>query len=421
MVTSPAREMPANQRGEVRSKRLDLANAALERAWSKGWSQRPPLESDALLAAARRDTGLDDFGPENGWRERLERLTGALHGEAALTALGTTIAYGQLVSALSNRLRAAQLWREQPEIARVPITAPIVVVGQMRSGSTRMQRLLACDERFAFTRFYESWNPVPRWRGLPFDDRRGRAWFSLRVAHLLNPQFGVIHPTRSCQPDEEIGLHNVALFGAAFEAQWRIPSFARHGEQADGRPVYAEFRRHLQMLRWLRGEAGDKPWVLKLPQFAQDLDALLHAFPDARLVYLDRDPVTVVGSSASLVENQMRVQSDHVDRVWIGQETLHKVGLRQDRMDEARRRHGVPVAEVSYEAMQADWRGEIGRVYAGLGFKPTAQASSAMERYMGQRGHGRLQKHRYDIADYGLTKTQVRAVVQSPGEERLSA
>jgi LPS sulfotransferase NodH len=421
MVTSPAREMLSDQGEEVRSRRLDFANAALERAWSKGWSQRPPLEPDALLAAARRDTGLDDFGPENGWRERLERLTAALHAEAALTGLGTTIAYGQLVSALSNRLRAVRLWREQPEIAHVPITAPIVVVGQMRSGSTRMQRLLACDERFAFTRFYESWNPVPRWRGLPFDDRRGRAWFSLRVAHLLNPQFGVIHPTRSRQPDEEIGLHNVALFGAAFEAQWRIPSFARHGEQADGRPVYAEFRRQLQMLRWLRREAGDKPWVLKLPQFAQDLDALLHAFPDARLVYLDRDPVTVVGSSASLVHNQMRVQSDHVDRAWIGQETLHKVGLRQDRMDEARRRHGVPVAEVSYEAMQVDWRGEIERVYAGLGLKRTAQALSAMERYMGQRGHSRLQKHRYDIADFGLAEAQVRAALQSPGEERLSA
>lgn len=421
MVTFPAREMPSIQGNEVRSRRLQVASAMLERAWSKGWCQRPPLEPDALLAAARAETGLADFGPENGWRERLERLTAALHAEAALTALGTTIAYGQLVSALSNRLRAARLWREQPEIARVPITAPIVVVGQMRSGSTRMQRLLACDDRFAFTRFYESWNPVPRWRGLPLDDRRARAWFSLRVAHLINPQFGVIHPTRSRQADEEIGLHNVSLFGAAFEAQWRIPSFARHGEQADARPVYAEFRRQLQMLRWLRREPGDKPWVLKLPQFAQDLDALLHTFPDARLIYLDRDPVTVVGSSASLVHNQMRVQSDHVDRAWIGQEALHKVGLRKARMTQARRRHGVPAAQVSYEAMQADWRGEIERVYAGLGLVITNRAFKAMERYMAQRRHGRLQKHRYDIADYGLTEREVRAALQSPGEERLSA
>lgn len=398
-----------------------MANAALERAWAKGWAQRPPLEPDALVAAARSSTRLHDFGEDSGWRDRLQRLTAALRDEAALTGLGTTIAYGQLVSALSNRLRLACLWQRHPEIARVPITAPIVIVGQMRSGSTRMQRLLACDDRLAFTRFYESWNPVPRWRRLPIDDRRARAWFSLRVAHWLNPEFGVIHPTRPQQADEEIGLHNVALFGAAFEAQWRIPSFARAAEGADNRPVYAEFRHQLQTLRWLRREGGDEPWVLKLPQFAQDLDALLHTFPDARLIYLDRDPVSVVGSSASLVHNQMRVQSDHVDRAWIGQECLRKVRLRQLRMEAARALRGGPCAEVSYQAMQADWRAEIARVYAGLGLELTPAALSAMERYMGERRHARLHRHRYDIADFGLTESQIRNAVQPQLAARMSA
>lgn len=379
------------------------------------------MEPGALLAAARRGTGLNDFGMESGWRERLERLTVALHDEAALSGLGRTIAYGQIVSALSHRLRAAQLWKRHPEIAQVPITAPIVVVGQMRSGSTRMQRLLACDGRLAFTRFFESWNPVPRWPALPLDDRRLRAAFSLRVAHWLNPQFGVIHPTRPGQADEEIGLHNVALFGAALEAQWRIPSFARYGESADARPVYAEFRRHLQTVRWLRRENGDQPWVLKLPQFAQDLDALLHVFPDARLIYLDRDPVAVVGSSASLVHNQMRVQSDRVDTAWIGRETLHKVSLRQQRMDLARQRYGEPVAHVAYEAMQADWRTEMARVYAGLDMALVPAATAAMERYMGQRRHARLHRHRYDIGEFGLTEQAIRAAVRPEPEARLSA
>lgn len=421
MATFPVRvELPSHQGDTTGSTRLERVNAALEKAWAKGWCQRPPLEPAALLAAAKASAGLTDFGPENGWRDRLDRLATALHDEARLTGLGTTIAHGQIVSALSNRLRMTHLWQQHPEIAQVPITAPIVVVGQMRSGSTRMQRLLACDTRFAFTRFYESWNPVPRWQGLPFDDRRMRAWFSLRVAHWLNPQFGVIHPTRTSQADEEIGLHTMALFGAALEAQWRVPSLARHGEQADARPVYTEFRRQLQTLRWLRRENGDRPWVLKLPQFAQDIDALLHVFPDARMIFLHRDPVSVVGSSASLVHNQMRVQSDHVDKAWIGRETLHKVGLRQHRMDLAARR-GVPVATVSYEAMQADWRGEMARVYAGLGEALVPPALQAMERFMGQRRHGRLHRHHYDIADFSLTEQQIRVALHSTATDRLSA
>jgi hypothetical protein len=391
--------------------RIALASNGLEHAWSRGWFQKPQLEPEALLGAAREAAGLNDFGLEDGWRDRLHRLCSALHDDARLNALGTTIAYGQLVAALAGRLRATALWRRHPGIADVAITAPIIVVGQMRSGSTRMQRLLACDRAFTFTRFFESWNPQPRWPGLPLDDRRLRGWLALRVAHGLNPQFGVIHPVRSHQADEEIGLHNLSLYGAAFEAQWRIPSFAHHVESADNRPVYAEFKRHLQTIRWLRKDRSDKPWILKLPQFSQDLDALLHTFPDARIVVLHRDPVRVVGSSASLVHNQMTVQSDHVDRGWIGQEWLRKVSLRQHRTISARNRHDVPSIDIAFGAMHEDWRAEMRRVYGMLERPIGADTEQAMARFMRRGRHRNLQRHAYDIADYGLTKDQIHGVL----------
>ncbi|MBB4859389.1 hypothetical protein HNO88_002718 [Novosphingobium chloroacetimidivorans] len=392
--------------------RLGFVNEGLERAWQRGWFSRPSLEPQALLAAARQTSGLHDFGQEDGWRDRLDRLSTALHDEAALTPLGTTIAYGQLVAALAGRLRAAALWQRRPEIAEVPLRAPIIVVGQMRSGSTRMQRLLACDRRFAYTRFFESWNPLPRWHWLPIDDRRLRGWLALRVAHWLNPKFGVIHPVRPHQADEEIGLHNVALYGAAFEAQWRIPSFARHAEALDSRPIYAEFRQHLQTIKWLRRDTQDRPWILKLPQFSQDLDAVLHTFPDARIVVLDRAPHEVVGSSASLVHNQMIVQSHQVDCHWIGREWLRKVALRAERTASAREHHGVPSVDVAFRDMHDDWRREMRRVYAMLQMPFTPEAERAMAKFMARRGHRKLQRHLYDIADYGLTKEQIAATLR---------
>lgn len=388
--------------------RIDLANGALEHAWTRGWFQKPLLEPHALLRDAMATTGVDDFGGENGWRDRLDRLCTALHDDARLTALGTTISYGQLVAALAGRLRATALWRRNPGIADVPITAPIIVVGQMRSGSTRMQRLLACDRNFIFTRFFESWNPLPRWPSLPFDDRRMRGWLALRVAHGINPKFGVIHPVRAQQADEEIGLHNVSLYGGAFEAQWRIPSFARQSEHLDSRPIYAEFKQHLQTIRWLRKDRTDKPWILKLPQFSQDLEAVLDIFPDARLVVLHRDPVRVVGSSASLVHNQMTLQSDHVDRGWIGQEWLRKVALRQQRTATARQSHDVPSVDIAFKDMHDDWRGEMRRVYRMLGHPLTFDAEQRMAKFMRKRGHRKLQRHTYDIADYGLNEDQIR-------------
>ncbi len=395
----------AADRGRVR------LNARLEGAWRTGWLPRPVLEPDVLIAAARARTGLNALGDDSGWSDRLQILTQALHEEARLTSLGRVIAYGQLVAALANRARMHALWQRHMEILEHPIRAPIIILGQMRSGSTRMQRLLARDARLAHTRFFESWNPVPaRARRQAIDDRRLRGWIALRVARWLNPDFDVIHPTATAEPDEEIGFHNIAVFGSAYEAQWRVPSFADACETTDTRPVYAEFKRLLQTIAWLRREPGGRPWVLKLPQMTQDLGSVLATFPDARLVCLDRPAPALVASSASLVHNQMRVQSDAVDPHWIGREWLRKVALRQHRTSEARARFGGPQVDVTFDEINEDWPATMRKVYRTLGMPLLPEVETRMARYLEQKRHRRLRSHLYSLEQFGLTEAQVEAV-----------
>lgn len=395
--------------GPSRSDRIGTINQLLDRAWHHGWLPRPLLEPDALIALAERQTGLADAGPDTGWRARLDCLAEALHREAALSPLGRTMAHGQLLAALANRLRAHALWRKHREILERPIRAPIIVMGQMRSGTTRMQRLLACDPRLMFTRFFESWNPLPRSgrRGL-IDDRIVRGWLGLRCARFLDPQFDVIHPTSVTQADEEIGLHSISIFGSAFEAQWRVPSFAARNEAEDTALIYREFKRLLQTIAWLRRDRGDRPWILKLPQMTQDLDAVLAAFPDARLVCLNRDATRVVASSASLAHGQMRLQSDDIDRDWIGREWLRKAAHRQHRAASVRAQADVPQVDVAFGAMDRDWRAEMRRVYAQMAMPLTDEVEARMAAYVARsRGHGGG-GHRYDLSDFGLTEHQVR-------------
>lgn len=406
--------------GPDRKLLLPLVNAGLRQSWRTGLAQRPELSAEAITADAVRRTGIDSFGPDVRWRPALDLLLHSLEQDAALSPLGRTIAYGQLVGVMMQRARAYALWARHPEILERHVAAPVIVLGHMRSGSTRVQRLLACDERLAHTRFFESWRPLPHRAPGLVDGRKLRAAAALHVAQLLNPRFTAIHPTSVGAPDEEIGFHAFALCGGPFEAQWRVPAFARHWERTDRHAVYREFRALVQTIGWLRGEPEDRPWILKVPQFMQDLPALLAAFPDARLLCLKRDPAEIVASSASLALNQMQIQSDRVDRDWIGREWLHKVALRERVAQVTLARSDAPRLDIDFAAMNANWRGEMARIWRFLGLAPCPAATARMAAYIAAaHGHDR-RRPRYSLADFGLTRGDVRAAL-APQPELLAA
>lgn len=384
-------------------------NRALDRAWRKGWCSRPSLDPDALVATARRQTRLP-CALDPAARQRLELLSTDLASTAALTPLGRTIAHGQLVAALANRSRAQALHAQYPEIARLPLPRPVIVAGQMRSGSTRMQRVLACDPRLDHTRFFESWNPIPRFDRAFFDDRKARAWFALCCARLINPRFKSIHPTTPGAPDEEIGLFSLSLFGAAFEAQWNVPRFTAHCETIDTREVYREFAKSLRLITWLRGRGAARSPVLKVPQFTQDLKSLIAVFPDARVIRTQRDPVAVVASSASLALNQMQLQARRVSPHAIGREWLRKTVLRERRLDTALAEADAPRVTVCYDGMGKDWRGEIEAVYRTLKMPLPARIRRSMKGYL-DRAHARGPAHAYSLERFGLDPAIVRAAM----------
>jgi hypothetical protein len=171
--------------------------------------------------------------------------------------------------------------------------------------------------------------------------------------------------------------------------------------------VYAEFKRLLQTLSWLREEDGTRPYILKVPQFTQDLDTLLATFPDARLVCLDRPLERLVASSASLVRNQMVVQSDAVDPHWIGREWLRKIRVRQARTAAVRTQTDVPQIDLSFEGVTQDWRGAMARVYAMLDVPFGAEVEGRMAAYVRRSAREPLARHRYTLGEFGLDAADV--------------
>lgn len=383
----------------------------LERMWARGLQPPADLCWERITARAERETGLGNHGDTRFLDQQRVVLIPALKEEARLNTLGKVIAHGSLLKIVKERLWAEELFRRHPEIDAEELANPIVVVGPMRSGTTRLQRLLAADPAFSAFRLYEATCPVPWPRSFTQGDdpRIARTRFGLRVISWINPANLEVHPTGPLEVDEELGLLEHSLAGALIEAQRRIPTFARHCETADMTPAYQQMRRLMKLRQWFTGDR--RPLVLKTPQYMQDLAAFHDTFPGARYIFTHRDPVSVVGSSASLAYHQMVVQSDHVDPLWIGQEWLWKTRHRIDRM--AADREAIAPdqqIDVHFDEVNRSWEAAIGRIYRQFGIELAPMARAAMRGYVTRaaREHA-FASHRYALEDFGLSRGEIEA------------
>ncbi|WP_428027272.1 sulfotransferase family protein [Altererythrobacter sp.] len=376
-------------------------------------AMRPPyLDRDSMLESASREAGLDDFGDR--WFEApMDVLLDALKSEARLNAAGELTAFVQFRHVLRDRLLAQMWFKRHPEILERAIARPVVIVGPMRSGTTRLHRLLASDRRFSHMRSFETISPVPRpgfeqvLAGEQRDFRPVLARRIMRVARLANPRTLSIHPTGPYEPEEELGLLVASMWGMKHEAQWQVPGYGRWCEEQDATPAYSYLADLLRLVGWSQQVSSIRPWILKTPQHMMDLPALLKVFPDARLIFTHRDPQAVVGSAASLAWNQTILYSDDVCSKRVGREWLRKTELLIERMRNAR--DSIPrdrMIDVQYDDMERDWRGTMERIYRFLGLD-IEPAVPAMEDYLERAKALKRHPHHYSLEQFGLSAGEV--------------
>ncbi|RVQ69797.1 sulfotransferase [Croceicoccus ponticola] len=367
------------------------------------------LEREALMDRVAAKTGLSDFGDP--WFHRsYDALVDAVKAEARLNPAGEFVAEMQFEKVLTDRALAQRWFSDHPEILQRALPRPVIVVGPMRSGTTRMHRLLAADNRFQHLRSFETISPVPPQdfrRGDRNDDRVTMARKIQRMARLANPRTLDIHPTGPCEPEEELGLLVNSFWGMKHEVQWAIPSYGRWCENTDARPAYRQLARLLKLVSWSQQKSSLKPWILKTPQYMLDLDAVLDTFPDARFIFTHRDPKAVVGSAASLAWNQTILYSDHADAHALGREWLRKTEQQIARMRRARERiDRSRMIDVHFEDMDGDWQGVMRRIYGFLGMD-AEPAMPGMGRFISRSSALKRKPHRYSLGEFGIEEGEV--------------
>ena len=378
-------KIPEREHLLARGPMAQRANDFLSHAWQRGWLPTPPLSPEVLWDTVSKgfsnprisETGGRSAEDVADFRLRLEQLCGAINAEAKLNSLGQAMAYGQLTRVIKNRLALGLLWHGRPQILATKLAPPIIVIGHMRSGTTRIHKLLASDPAHSHTRYQDAFHPVPAKLGI----NRVRSALDLAMLGALNPWLQSIHPMGPREVEEELAWISAALHHSIYESQWHIPDYSTFSEARDPRPIYREFARILRTDAATRRNAH-MPRIMKVPAFSEDLPALLEQFPGARLVIATRDREAVLRSAVSLCANQMAVQSDACDLSRIEALWKHKITMREQRMAHALKDWNGPIAHLHFDELNTDWEAAIRRCYSDLALPLNVEALAAMRKAM---------------------------------------
>ena len=369
------------------------------------------LSEAALIAAAQQETGLESFGDVS-FLPAMRTLLDAVEKEANLNPFGRHIAKMRTLGSLKNRLWADACFEAHPEIRQRKIVAPIIIVGPHRSGTTRMQRMLATDSRLQHLKTWEGINPAPRMNRpeLGKTARYEEAKQMIDQRQTVYPG-AMAHPMDADWPEEEMLLLNHSFCGFSALGLYNIPAYYQWFLDADKTAAYRYMADMMKLISWSRGEPENKRWILKNPQHMLDLDVLMNIFPDAKLVFTHRDPLKTVGSMMSLAWFFAVQHTDipcraKVREVWMDFcEQMARRCMRVRKNISAAQQIDVYYADVNH-----DWRTEMRRIYEFAGMNFTAEVENAMTDWLVEsEREGQHSGHRYALEEFGTTAAEVDA------------
>ncbi|MCJ2185556.1 sulfotransferase family protein [Novosphingobium beihaiensis] len=355
-----------------------------------------------LIAIARRDTGLDDFGGDS-FREGLEQLVTSLNTEARLNAIGEHALRDRILLHLRQRLMVEDWYRRHPEIADEEIRDPLFGVSLPRTGSTALSFLLSSDPDIRYLRVWESSQPCPPPSTVEGPDPRRGVAASAADEHLKDSKRtpSGIDGAMECQD-----LMALDFKSQIFLALAQVPSYATWLLEADLTETYLYEKRVLKLLQW--GEPA-RPWRLKAPTHLLYLDALDKAFPDARFVMTHRDPTDVMLSVATVYADIIEKFTDHVDYRYIGELNVHcwSEGIRRA-IDFRQRGNDHRFYDIHFRAMQRDPLGQVRGLYAWLGQDVSPAFAEAMRAWW-ESNQSAERMTKPDPSKFGLDFDAVRA------------
>jgi len=309
-----------------------------------------------------------------------------------------------------------------PGFKKVNVQAPIFIIGNPRSGTTFLHRLLSRDEgHFA---------SMTTWEILlaPAVSTRKFIWAAAKLIRLLGipirslirrwerewQENNVVHKVRLRGPEEDEYLW-VHIFSTL-----KIWSFAAMVEEAEpyiyydqqmdpvqkGRMMafyHAALQRHL-----CSRDAQEEIYLAKNPNFSPMVRTLLDQYPDARFIYLVRSPLQAVPSHLSLKEKEWQLLGSPLEpyaaREFILEESLHWYTYPLDELEKLPEDQWIVL---EFEKLVGDARTAVREIYRRFDLALSESFNRILQEEA-RKARQHESEHEYSLSEMGLSEERLK-------------
>jgi hypothetical protein len=364
------------------------------------------LSVDELLARSRDIAGVDILDEEI--IEPLRILHRSYCEEAQLDQEGARAHTHSLLRLLTNRLWMKRDFLRHPEIREQPLQGPLVIMGVARSGTTKLQKVLAASGDFNWLPYWQNfcWASRTGVPNEPVDARIAEADAHCRWYDARSPETKLGHAFEALEPEEEAVLSEGCFVTPTFIGHAELPSYAQWlATQSPG--IWFEFLRDcLKYFQWQGLASPDKLWLLKSPNYNGLELEILRTFPQARLIMAHRSPLQTLTSMCKLVQCFRKAYSRlEPDLALIVEHNFHSM----DAHLANRRAHPeLPLLDVRFEDIVRSLPTVLQRIYAGAGIPLSTVALNNMLRWDAENSMHKHGEFKYSLEDLGLDADLIR-------------
>jgi len=282
--------------------------------------------------------------------------------------------------------------KDQPEVID-----PLFILGHWRSGTTFVHNIFACDKHFGYNTTYQTVFPNLMLFGQPFF-KKTLSWLMPDKRPTDNMELKVDLPQ-----EEEFALSNMIPY--TYYNFWFFPQkmmeycdryllFDKITEEE--RQIFMETFNHLvKVCLW---NTNGTQFLSKNPPHTGRIRTLLEMYPNAKFIYLKRNPYTVFESTRSFFTNTIRpLQLQNISPEQMETNIVEVYRRLYYKYEEEK--HLIPkenLIEIKFEDFEADAFAMTQDIYERLQLPGFDESKEDIEKYLGKKKGYKKNQYKYE-------------------------